>query len=249
MCPVLDDGIVSSGECSCRHQPMKPWPGTPEELAEVQRALAAVVPPPWHPPGSGWSAAGCFVCFARGRRGPGTAGEPGWAAAALMSGDRILAWRVVAGTAGADYLPGLLALRDGPLLEAAILSLPERPDVLIVNATGRDHARGAGLALHLGERLDVPSVGVTHRPLIASGSLPADEIGATSPLRIGDVLVAYWVRSGRGLRPLAVHAAWRTTPEVAVAVVLALSRRHRTPEPLRAARRAARDARAASGRA
>jgi len=158
-------------------------------------------------------------------------------------------WRVVAGTAGAGYLPGLLALRDGPLLEAAILSLPERPDALIVDATGRDHPRGAGLALHLGARLEVPSVGVTHRPLIAGGPLPADEIGATSPLRIGDALVGYWLRSGRGLRPLAVHAAWRTTPEVAVAVVLTLTRGHRTPEPLRAARRAARDARAASGRA
>src|SRR3990170_5855449 len=144
--------------------------------------------------------------------------------------------------------PWPCATGRGPLLEAAILSLPERPDVLIVDATGRDHPRGAGLALHLGARLEVPSVGVTHRPLVAGGPLPADGMGATSPLRIGDALVGYWLRSGRGLRPLAVHAAWRTTPEVAVAVVLALTRGHRTPEPLRAARRAARDARAASGR-
>src|ERR671936_574604 len=51
--------------------------------------------------------------------------------------------------AGAPYEPRLLALREGPLLEAAVLALQERPDALIVNATGRDHARRAGLALQL----------------------------------------------------------------------------------------------------
>jgi Raf kinase inhibitor-like YbhB/YbcL family protein len=41
-----------------------------------------------------------------------------------------------------------------------------------------------------------------------------------------------------------VHAAWRTDPEAAVAVVRAATGRFRTPEPLRLARRAARRARA-----
>ena len=47
-------------------------------------------------------------------------------------------------------------------------------------------------------------------------------------------------------RPIAVHAAWRTDPETAVEVVMAIARKVRTPEPLREARRAARIARAAS---
>jgi deoxyribonuclease V len=41
-----------------------------------------------------------------------------------------------------------------------------------------------------------------------------------------------------------VHAAWRTDPETAVAVVRASLCSARTPEPLRAARTAARSARA-----
>jgi deoxyribonuclease V len=45
-------------------------------------------------------------------------------------------------------------------------------------------------------------------------------------------------------KPIAVHAAWRTDPETAVAVVMGIARKVRTPEPLRAARRAARIARA-----
>ena len=43
-------------------------------------------------------------------------------------------------------------------------------------------------------------------------------------------------------RPLACHAAWRTGPEAAVEVVLAVTGQRRTPEPLRRARTAARRA-------
>jgi deoxyribonuclease V len=56
-------------------------------------------------------------------------------------------------------------------------------------------------------------------------------------------LVGYWLSTRPGTRPLAVHAAWRTSAAVAAEVVLSTSRA-RTPEPLRQARRRAREARA-----
>jgi deoxyribonuclease V len=152
---------------------------------------------------------------------------------------------VVTGRAPAPYVAGLLALRDGPLLEAAVRQLPACAEVLLVNATGRDHPRRAGLALHLGARLEIPTIGATGQPLIAQGDWPADESGATSPLRIEDEVVGCWLRLRRGVRPLAVHPGWRTDLETAVAVVRATARDARTPEPLRQARRAAREARAA----
>ncbi len=222
---------------------MDPWPTTPQQLEEVQRHLGTATPPPWHPPEGPWTAAACFVCFARGTRGPGAPGDRGWAAAALVRGEALLVERVVRGAAGAGYTPGLLALREGPLLEAAINRLPQRPEALVVNGTGRDHPRRAGLALHLGARLELPSIGVTHRPLLAQGSWPPDEDGAMAPLVLDGEVVGLWLRPRHGVRPLAVHAAWRTTPPLAAEVVLALCHGARTPDPLRYARRAAREAR------
>jgi deoxyribonuclease V len=126
-----------------------------------------------------------------------------------------------------------------------VRALPEPPDVLVVDATGRDHPRRAGVALQLGAVLDLPTVGVTHRPLSAEGESPPNERGARSPLVLDGELVGYWLRTRPGTRPLAVHAGWRTDADTAVAVVLSTSR-VRTPEPLRRARRGAREARAAS---
>lgn len=182
---------------------------------------------------------GCFVCFGRGGSGPGEAGDPGWAGASV-GGDTAVA----TGPARAAYVPGLLALREGALLEGAVRALPRRPEVLLVNATGRDHPRRAGVALHLGAVLGLPTVGVTHRPLIARGGWPRDEPGARTPLLLDGELVGYWLRTRRGTRPLAVHAAWGTDPEAAAELVLAACTGRRTPEPIRLARRAARLARA-----
>jgi deoxyribonuclease V len=162
-----------------------------------------------------------------------------------MLGDRRQAVSaVVNGRAAAPYEPGLLALREGPLLEAALRALPEPPHVVMANASGRDHPRGAGLALHLGAALGLPSVGVTDRPLLATGSEPGPGRGATSPLLLDHSEVARRLRTRAGARPIVVHSGWRTDIDAAVAVVLASTRRARTPEPLRRARRAARQARA-----
>jgi deoxyribonuclease V len=219
------------------------WPGSAEALMALQRELARCRPPPWALPEEP-RIGGCFVCFPRGAVGHGERGDAAWAAAGVVEprGEPVTA--VITGRAGAPYTPGLLALREGPLLEAAVRALPAAPDVLLVDATGRDHPRRAGLATLLGAILELPTVGVTHRPLLAQGDWPADRRGDVAPLRIGDETVGCWLRVHPGVRPLAVHPAWRTDLDVAVHTILAATRRVRAPEPLRAARRAARRARA-----
>ncbi len=219
------------------------WPTTPDVLEQLQRELATETPPPWQPPADDLRVGGCFVAFPRGHRGPGAAGDPAWAAAVVTRGARVIARHVVTGVAGWRYEPGLLALRVGELLADVVRGLAEPPHVLLVDATGRDHPRRAGLAVHLGATLDLPTVGVTHRPLIARGAEPSEAPGAATPLLLGDETVGCWLRTRRGARPLAVHAGWRVDAATAVAVVRRSTYGHRTPEPLRQARRLARTAR------
>jgi deoxyribonuclease V len=210
------------------------WPDTADELIAAQAALAQLNPEPWVPPPNP-SVAGCFVCFPSDEPGPGGAGDMAWAAAAAPP-DHATA----RGITGGEYRPGLLALRAGPILEEAVRNLPTRPDVLIIDATGRDHPRRAGLAVQLGAQLDLPTIGVTHRTLRASGDWPEAERGAHSPLTLDGELVGAWLRIQPRARPIAVHAGWRTDPDAAVQIVMSVASKVRTPEPLRQARRLAR---------
>jgi deoxyribonuclease V len=221
------------------------WPLDAESLMEAQRSLSRAQPEPWRPPVGDLRVGGCWVCFPRGLRGRGSAGDAAWVAAVVMRGDEVVAQEVRRGVAGAPYSPGLLALRLGRLMDEAVLSLATRPDVLLVDATARDHPRGAGLALHLGAELDLPTVGVTHRPLLGLGASPEDRRGATGPLRIDAAVVGCWMRTRPGVRPVVVHPGWRVDLATAVDVVAGTTARRRTPEPLRRARRLAREARQA----
>jgi deoxyribonuclease V len=213
---------------------------------------------------------GCFVAFAQGEAGPGHPGDRAWAAAVAWrpppadgairrSDDRlrgvvqgeeprqardVTAQAVVRGRVPASYVAGLLALREGGILAAAIEALPVRPDLVFVDATGLDHPRRAGLAVHLGARLDMPTIGVTHRPLVASGMPAAVERGQRAPLRLDGDIVAFWVCTRTGVRPVVAHAGWHTDPATAAdLVLLASTEGARTPVPLQEARRVAREAR------
>ncbi len=196
------------------------WPDTPEALEALQRRIAeeADRSPPWRPPSHPLIGA-VFAATRRGLEGAGAPGDPAWVAAVAGPG-----WAIVRGRLEAPYIPGLLALREGRVLERAVRALDPLPDVLIVNATGRDHPRRAGLTVHLGWALGIPTIGVTDR-LLAGGE------GA---LRCGP---------GRGVW---VHAGWRIDVETALGIVAPLQA-ERTPAPLREARRLARAARAALG--
>jgi deoxyribonuclease V len=243
---VADTVIAMGGTlepADARRLIRRSWPTDAASLFEVQEQLGVMTPPPWCD-GSGRTVGGCFVAFLAGEAGPGGAGDRALVGAVTMSGRHVISDVVVLGAAGAAYEPGMLALREGPMLAAAVESLDHAPDVLLVDATGRDHPRRAGLAVHLGAVLDMPTVGVTHRTLRATGSEPGQQRGDTSPLLLDGDEVARWVRTRSGVRPVVAHAAWRCDVDTAVAVVMRTVHTARTPDPLRLARQSARTARA-----
>jgi deoxyribonuclease V len=224
------------------------WPGSAEELEALQRELAEQEPPSWTPdPNAALVVAGVFVASATGVIGTGAAGDPLWAAAVALDTTHLaepIASAVVRGLARGPYVPGLLALREGELLEQVVRSLDAAPDVVLVNGTGRDHPRRAGIALHLGAVLGVPTLGVTVRPLVATPAELPPERGAHFPLALDEEVVGAVLRTRRGAHPVYLHAGWRTDADVARDLVLRCTGGSRTPEPIRLARRLARLARA-----
>lgn len=222
------------------------WPSGSDQLEELQRTLAARWPgePVWRPQGGRAPRVGAvFVASRRGLVGAGAAGDAAWVAAVVLLEGRLVESVVVRGRLDAPYASGLLALRQGRLLEEAVRSLRVVPDVLIANATGRDHPRRAGLAIHLGVACDLPTIGVTDRPLVAVGPEPGAERGAAAGLRLEGELVGYRLRTCSGARAVVVHAGWRVDPDTARELALTVTLRSRTPEPLRQARVQARTSR------
>jgi deoxyribonuclease V len=214
------------------------WPTTPDALAREQERLASLAREPWTPRPGPLRVGACAVVFGRGGRD-----DLGWAAAVVEEVGEVIATSTHVARAEAPFQAGQLALREGPILEVVVRGLRRGPDVLLVAAAGRDHPRGAGLALHVGAVLDVPTVGVTDDPLLAAGDEPASAWASMAPLRLGGEIVAYRVRTRGGTKPIVAHAAWRTSAEVAADVVLGSCVLARWPEPMREARRLARELR------
>ncbi len=135
------------------------------------------------------------------------------------------------------YVPGLLSFREIPMLLGAWNALPEKPEVLLVDGIGIAHPRRLGIASHLGLVLDLPTIGCAKSVLTGHYEEPGNEPGAQAPLvdsRTGEVIGAA-VRTKRNVKPMFISAGHRITLEEAVALVLSCVRKHRLPEPTRAA--------------
>ena len=213
-------------------------------LIEFQEKLSFLKSPLWKIPDREPLIGGVFVCFERGGKGSGKKGDRGWAAAVVMQGQKLIGSAVVTGQAYGPYIPNLLALREGPLISKAIDALGIIPDVLLITATGLDHSRFAGMALHIGYLHAIPTVGVTRRPLIATGPLPSKEKGSISELRIDNKIVAVRLRTRTDAHCIVVHPAWRTDINTAIEIVKQNTGKALTPLSIKEARRLARTLRA-----
>jgi deoxyribonuclease V len=214
------------------------WPTTHRELERLQRKLARRVDErdPWPGVPDGHPAiAGVFVTLPNNR----TKGHPrdiAWAAAVVMQDHEVIETATATRKLVRPYQVGYLSLTVGPLLEDVVAALAQRPDLIVINGAGRDHMRGAGLAIQLGAAIDVPTVGVTEHPEIGEAPEPDTHRGDWTPVRVDNRLVGFRVRTISKANPVMAHAAWLTTPETARDTVLRTTGRQRMPEPLQRAR-------------
>lgn len=149
---------------------------------------------------------------------------------------------------GLPYIPGLLAYRELPALDAVWSTAEERaltPDVLLVDGGGIIHPRRIGSASHAGVRHDVPTVGITKNLLLGEVDEEPAGYGETSAIRDEGELIGYAYRSSRrASTPIYTSPGHRVTPATALSLVEACCTGERKlPEPVHRAHVAATTAR------
>lgn len=58
------------------------------------------------------------------------------------------------------YIPGLLYLREAPVISKVFSQISRKPDILLVNGHGLAHPRKMGLASYIGIIFNIPTIGV-----------------------------------------------------------------------------------------
>ena len=140
------------------------------------------------------------------------------------------------------YVPGLLSFRELDPVLAAFASLPEPPDVLLLDGHGLTHPRRFGLACHAGVELQLPTVGCAKSALVGRADDLGEEVGAIADVYVGGSIMGALLRSRRRANPLHVSVGHRITLDEAVSVVTTCLDGYRIPKPLRLAHQRARAA-------
>ena len=134
------------------------------------------------------------------------------------------------------YVPGLLAFREVPALQAAFGLLEARPEVVLVDAHGYAHPRRMGAASHLGLVLNLPTIGCAKSRLVGRHAEPGPTVGDRVDLVDRGEVIGAVVRTRPGVKPLYVSVGHRVSLETAVRFVLACcTGRSQMPEPTRLA--------------
>lgn len=131
------------------------------------------------------------------------------------------------------YIPGLLAFREGAVVQAALDEVCSEPDLLLVDGQGIAHPRGLGIAAHLGVLLDLPTIGVAKSRPYGQAEEPGPNAGDQTPLLAPDGRqIGVVLRTRPGSKPLYVSPGHHVSPIVAAVLVRACLRGHRLPEPV-----------------
>ncbi|MDT9694867.1 endonuclease V [Streptomyces sp. P17] len=218
------------------------WPATEEDARAVQDELRArvILDEPGPPPGTG-HVTGVDVAYDD---------ELDVMAAAAVVLDaatlEVVAEATAVGRISFPYVPGLLAFREIPTVQAVLDALPCPPGLVVCDGYGLAHPRRFGLASHLGVLTGLPTIGVAKNPFTFSYDEPDPARGASSPLLSGTEEVGRALRTREAVKPVFVSVGHRVTLDNACAHTLALTPSYRLPETTRRAdalcRRALREA-------
>ncbi|MEN3034205.1 MAG: endonuclease V [Aquificaceae bacterium] len=132
------------------------------------------------------------------------------------------------------YVPGLLAMRELELILKVFEKSEIKPQMILIDGHGQAHPRLCGIAMQVGQELDIPAIGVAKSPLVGEFKYPAPRRGAFEEIIYKSRVVGYVLRTKENVKPVFVSAGHRISHLGAIEVVLKLSR-YRIPEPIRLA--------------
>jgi deoxyribonuclease V len=141
----------------------------------------------------------------------------------------------VRATARFPYVPGYLSFRELPAVLEAFGRLRALPDLVLCDGQGRAHPRRFGLACHLGVLLDLPSIGCAKSRLVGTHREPGARRGSHVRLLDEGEVIGEVVRTREAVKPIYVSIGHRVSLATARKLALRFARKHRVPEPVRAA--------------
>lgn len=157
-----------------------------------------------------------------------------WACLVVFDGKRVISKTIVEGIVNTPYIPGLLAMRELELMLKAFEKSNIKPDILLIDGHGQAHPRLCGIAMHVGQELDIPSIGVGKKLLVGEFSYPAPRRGAFESIIYKSRVVGYALRTKDGVKPVFVSAGHKVSHAFALELTLGLCK-YRIPEPIRLA--------------
>lgn len=137
------------------------------------------------------------------------------------------------------YRPGLLFLREAPILIEAYERLREKLDFLIVNGHGLAHPFGFGLARAMELTLDVPCIGCAQEPLIGKYEKFERKRGNFSYLKWEGKTLGLAISTRNACKPLIVSSAGKLSLSKIKEIILLTTQQSKLPLPLREADRVA----------
>lgn len=139
--------------------------------------------------------------------------------------------------AGFAYKSGFLAFREGPAVISALKGLGS-PDVILIDAQGIAHPRGAGMACHIGVILNKPTIGCAKSRLTGVFDEPGQEKGSWTylfPDKARRKPVGAVLRTRSHVKPVFLSPGHLIDVESCIRIVLGCLSAFRIPEPLRRA--------------
>jgi deoxyribonuclease V len=149
---------------------------------------------------------------------------------------QVLGHSVIKSRTDFPYIPGLLSFREIPALLECFKTLPEMPDLVMVDGQGIAHPRHFGIASHLGVILDIPTIGCGKSKLYGSYTEPT-EVGQAESIidpKTGELLGKAFKSKARS-NPLIISPGHKVSVNEALAITKACLRGYRLPEPTRQA--------------